>query len=135
MNKEAKGLIKYVLIMLITFLMPLCMFYFVMSALYYEDLFLSYLNLSIALVLLILYFVLPIIFTYKAMKFHWSNYLDKFFYNKFAPTIGLLAILLIMFILNRKNSLHYEDVLYFLLPYYAVVYITILVCQLRRLSK
>lgn len=138
MNKDAKGLIKYLLTMLIIFLMPLCMFYCFLLAYGFSDHgneSLAYIFLILLLVLFILYFVLPIIFTYKAMKYHWSNYLDKFFYNKFAPTIGLLAILLIMFILNKKNSLHYEDVLYFLLPYYAVVYITILVCQLRRLSK
>ena len=107
MNKDIKGLLKYLLIMLVIWLMPLGMLYFGFSALYYDDnVFLSYFNLALAVVLFILYFILPVIFTYKAMKYHWSKYLDIFFYNKWLPTIVLIFFVILHL---TEHIFHYSD--------------------------
>ena len=138
MNKDAKGLIKYLLTMLIIWFLPVCMLYCFLLAYGFSDHgneFLAYIFLILLLVLLILYFVFPIIFTYKAMKYHWSKYLDKFFNNKLLPTLLLILILLCSIAQLIKFSFFSAIVSFYVLPYYAVVYITILVCQLRRLSK
>ena len=85
--------IKYLLLTFFVWLLPVGMFYCAFSVLFYDDengnVFLAYLFLLLALVLFILYIILPVVFTYKAMKYHWSKYLDKFFYNKYAPTVLL----------------------------------------------
>ena len=84
MNKDVKGLTKYLLIMSILFLIPLSILYFGFGALYYDDNnFLSYLNLLLAIILFLLYIMLPVIITYKAMKQHWSKYLDIFLQIKY----------------------------------------------------
>ena len=99
MNKDVKGLIKYLLFIFFVGLLPVGMFYCAFAALFYDDengnVFLAYLFLLLALVLFILYIILPVVFTYKAMKNHWSKYLDKFFYHKLWPTIVYALFLII----------------------------------------
>ena len=125
MNKDVKGLIKYLLIMSILFLIPLGILYFGFGALYYDDNnFLSYLNLLLAIILFLLYIMLPVIITYKAMKQHWSKYLDIFFTNKILTTIILVILLGLKLVLP---TLTYEWILFYVLPYYSVIYLTIMI--------
>lgn len=128
MNKDVKGLIKYLLIMSILFLIPLSILYFGFGALYYDDNnFLSYLNLLLAIILFLLYIMLPVIITYKAMKQHWSKYLDIFFANKILTTIILVILIGLNFILP---TLTYEWILFYVLPYYSVIYLTIMIVHI-----
>lgn len=128
MNKDVKGLIKYLLIMSILFLIPLSILYFGFGALYYDDNnFLSYLNLLLAIILFFLYIMLPVIITYKAMKQHWSKYLDIFFANKILTTIILVILLGLKLLLP---TLTYEWILFYVLPYYSVIYLTIMIVHI-----
>ena len=128
MNKDVKGLIKYLLIMSILFLIPLSILYFGFGALYYDDNnFLSYLNLLLAIILFLLYIMLPVIITYKAMKQHWSKYLDIFFANKILTTIILVILLGLKLVLP---TLTYEWILFYVLPYYSVIYLTIMIVHI-----
>ncbi len=128
MNKDVKGLIKYLLIMSILFLIPLSILYFGFGALYYDDNnFLSYLNLLLAIILFLLYIMLPVIITYKAMKQHWSKYLDIFFANKILTTIILVILLGLKLLLP---TLTYEWILFYVLPYNSVIYLTIMIVHI-----
>ena len=110
MNKDVKGLIKYLLFIFFVGLLPVGMFYSAFAALFNcrEDgnAFLICLFLLLALVLFILYIILPVVFTYKAMKNHWSKYLDKFFYHKLWPTI---VFILFIFLHSTEHIFHYSD--------------------------
>ena len=110
MNKDVKGLIKYLLFIFFVGLLPVGMFYCAFAALFYDDengnVFLAYLFLLLTLVLFILYIILPVVFTYKAMKNHWSKYLDKFFYHKLWPTI---VFILFIFLHSTEHIFHYSD--------------------------
>ena len=91
MNKDIKGLIVYLLLMSIIWTFPFLVLYFSFGALYYDNstlLVILYLLQTIAF--FILYFILPVILTYFAIKKHWSKYLDRFFLHKWWPTILLL---------------------------------------------
>ena len=127
MNKDVKGLLKYLVIMSIIFLMPLGMVYCGLGALYYSGRTLAVIYFIYAIVLFLLYFILPVIFTYKAMKNHWSKYLDIFFYNKWLPTIILVILIGLYFVLP---PLKYEWISFFVLPYYCTIYLTILAVNL-----
>lgn len=101
MNKDVKGLLKYLGIIFTIFVMPVGMFYCLLLAYSFSDdgnEILADTFLILAVVLFLLYFILPVIFTYKAMKNHWSKYLDKFFYNKWLPTILFVLTILSIFI-------------------------------------
>ena len=134
MNKDVKGLIKYLLLIFFVWLLPVGMFYCAFSVLFYDDengnVFLAYLFLLLALVLFILYIILPVVFTYKAMKHHWSKYLDKFFYNKYAPTILFVVLLLCALSQLIKFTFFSEGIQLFVLPYYTLIYLTILLTRL-----
>ena len=110
MNKDVKGLIKYLLFIFFVGLLPVGMFYLAFAALFNcrEDgnAFLICLFLLLTLVLFILYIILPVVFTYKAMKNHWSKYLDKFFYHKLWPTI---VFILFIFLHSTEHIFHYSD--------------------------
>ena len=135
-KKDIKELLKYLLMMFIVFLMPLAIVYYGFGLLYYEaDKFLFYLDLFFTVVITLLYFILPIIFTYKAMKHHWSKYLDKFFYNNWLPTIVL--IILISFDYRVEHHVYSNWTIYQvlsitlmnILPCYCVVYLTIIITR------
>lgn len=106
MTKDVKGLLIYLFIMLIIWVLPAAAFYCGFGALYYDDnAFLSYLNLILAVVLFLLYFILPVILTYKAMRHHWSKYLDKFFFHKLWPTV---VFLFFIFLHLTEHIFHYS---------------------------
>ncbi len=130
MNKDVKGLIKYLLIIIITWFLPIAAFYCGLFAYGLGDSgkeYLARIFLLIGLVLLLLYIVLPVIITYKAMKQHWSKYLDIFFANKILTTIILVILIGLNFILP---TLTYEWILFFVLPYYSVIYLTIMIVHI-----
>ena len=134
MNKDVKGLIKYLLFIFFVGLLPVGMFYSAFAALFNcrEDgnAFLICLFLLLTLVLFILYIILPVVFTYKAMKYHWSKYLDKFFYNKYAPTILFVVLLLCALSQLIKFTFFSEGIQLFVLPYYTLIFLTILLTRL-----
>lgn len=138
MNKDVKGLLKYLLIMLIIWLMLPSSIYCGFGALYYDGRTLSLIYFAHAVVLFILYFILPIIFTYKAMKYHWSKYLDKFFYHKWLSTIifGLFIILNIYSFLydgSIYNHNIFQNIItiicLFIAPTYYLTYILMLIMR------
>ena len=110
MNKDVKGLIKYLLFIFFVGLLPVGMFYSAFAALFNcrEDCnaFLICLFLLLTLVLFILYIILPVVKNYKAKKNHWSKYLDKFFYHKLWPTI---VFILFIFLHSTEHIFHYSD--------------------------
>jgi len=125
MTKDTKGLLKYLLTMAIIWLMPLCIIYYAFGALYYEDnnklLFITY--IIITTVLFILYLIMPVIFTYKAMTHHWSKYLDKFLFNKWIPTV--IFITLIFLQINIPSEIAKDIIDLFIAPIYYFTYITL----------
>ena len=105
MNKDIKGLIVYLLLMSIIWTFPFLVLYFFFGALYYDNstlLVILYLLQTIAF--FILYFILPVILTYFAIKKHWSKYLDRFFLHKWWPTILLLFFI---FLHSTEHIFHY----------------------------
>ena len=146
MNKDVKGLIKYLLFIFFVWLLPVGMFYSAFAALFNSredgNAFLICLFLLLALVLFILYIILPVVFTYKAMKHHWSKYLDKFFYNKYAPTVLLIFLVLLQVKANVLNygTIYFDSllgILHFLLyvveiiiaPTYYITYIILFILK------
>ena len=109
MNKDIKGLIKYLLLMLFVGLLPIAILYCGLLAYglsdHYND-YIAMVVLLLGLVLFILYIILPVVFTYKAMKHHWSKYLDKFFYHKLWPTI---VFILFVILHSTEHIFHYSD--------------------------
>ena len=146
MSNELKGFLKYLLIMFIIFLMPLIAMYFGFGAIYYSGRTLAVVYFINAIILFILYFILPVIFTYKAMKYHWSKYLDKFFYNKYLPTIVLIFFITLH---STEHIFHYSDgssnlilgIIYvlfyfieiFVAPIYYIAYIVLFIMKKIRL--
>ena len=131
MNKDVKGLIKYLLFIFFVGLLPVGMFYCgLLSLSEHCSVYIVILALLLGLVLFILYIILPVIFTYKAMKHHWSKYLDKFFYNKYAPTILFVVLLLCALSQLIKFTFFSEGIQLFVLPYYTLIFLTILLTRL-----
>ena len=107
MNKDIKGLIVYLLLMSIIWTFPFLVVYFFFGALYYENnTLLANLNLLLAIAFFILYFILPVILTYFAIKKHWSRYLDKFFNQWLCPTLILITLLLLPVIFKVDEIQH-----------------------------
>ena len=145
MNKDVKGLIKYLLLIFFVWLLPYDFFLLGIIPLYggkISEKFLDNMFLLLALVLFILYIILPVVFTYKAMKHHWSKYLDKFFYNKYAPTVLLIFLVLLQVKANVLNygTIYFDSllgILHFLLyvveiiiaPTYYITYIILFILK------
>ena len=131
MNKDVKGLIKYLLFIFFVWLLPVGIFYCgLLSLSEHCSVYIVILALLLGLVLFILYIILPVVFTYKAMKHHWSKYLDKFFYNKYAPTILFVVLLLCALSQLIKFTFFSEGIQLFVLPYYTLIFLTILLTRL-----
>ena len=107
MNKDIKGLIVYLLLMSIIWTFPFLTLLSFLAAYSVSDDGnepLANLFLILAGVVLILYFILPILLTYFAIKKHWSKYLDRFFLHKWWPTILLLFFI---FLHSTEHIFHY----------------------------
>ena len=107
MNKNIKGLIVYLLLMSIIWTFPFLTLLSFLAAYSVSDDGnepLANLFLILAGVVLILYFILPILLTYFAIKKHWSKYLDRFFLHKWWPTILLLFFI---FLHSTEHIFHY----------------------------
>ena len=136
MNKDVKGLIKYLLFIFFVWLLPVGIFYCgLLSLSEHCSVYIVILALLLGLVLFILYIILPVVFTYKAMKHHWSKYLDKFFYNKYAPTILFVVLLLCALSQLIKFTFFSEGIQLFVLPYYTLIFLTIIIYQTYRRIK
>ena len=109
MNKDIKGLIVYLLLMSIIWTFPFLTLLSFLAAYSVSDDGnepLANLFLILAGVVLILYFILPILLTYFAIKKHWSKYLDRFFLHKWWPTILLLFFI---FLHSTEHIFHYTS--------------------------
>ena len=107
MNKNIKGLIVYLLLMSIIWTFPFLTLLSFLAAYSVSDDGnepLANLFLILAGVVLILYFILPVLLTYFAIKKHWSKYLDRFFLHKWWPTILLLFFI---FLHSTEHIFHY----------------------------
>ena len=130
MNTDIKGLLIYIFLILIVWLLPIAILYCGLLAYGLSDHYNDYIAMVVLLltvVLFLLYILLPEIITYKAMKHQWSKYLDKFFYNNCFPTIILFILIALNFVLS---PLTYEWILFYFLPYYCMIYLTIVIVRL-----
>ena len=97
----------------------------------------------ILLLLIIIYFTIPIIVTTKAIKHHWSRYLDKFFNQLKLPTLVLLILIPLLIFGYRYERIgsydaislylrYFQLVLASLIPPSCLIYLVILVHNIRR---
>ena len=99
MNKDVKGLIVYLLIMLINILIPTVSLWVGLIAFLLSDhnhYTLTRIAIGLLITLFILYFLIPLITTHYAIKKHWSIYLDRFFNQWLLPSLVLVILLLPM---------------------------------------
>ena len=86
----------------------------------------------------ILYFLLPILVTILAIKYHWSYYLDTFFNQFKYPTFIFIMVLFIIFIYQHFHLLEGNGstflVLFYdaIVPPYCLIYLVILVHNICR---
>ena len=143
MNKDVKGLLIYLLILLIVCLMPTGMVYFVFGVMFYDNSKLSHLCLMITISFFILYFLIPIIITHYAIKKHWSVYLDRFFNQWLCPSLILITLLLLPITLKVDDvakvswnfSVFLYDFYFGAIPCYCLIYIVIFWHNLWRLVR
>ena len=147
MDKDKIGLIKYVSILGLEIILPIVWFLSILSIFFIPDShiypniiattrFISWLILVI--VLPIIYLLLPIITTILAIKYHWSTYLDKFFNSFIVPTI--LFFLAIVVTIIYKHLAYFSgqggecllDIYYAIVPPYCLIYLVILIHNIRR---
>ena len=98
MNKDVKGLIVYLSLIIFVMLLPLI--YFIALTVVpvkpeYDE-FGETIFILIAIIFLFLYFLIPLITTHYAIKKHWSIYLDRFFNQWLLPSLVLVILLLPM---------------------------------------
>ncbi len=99
MNKDVKGLIIYLLIMLLNILIPTVFLWVWLIAFLLSDhnhYTLTRIAIGLLITLFILYFLIPLITTHYAIKKHWSIYLDRFFNQWLLPSLVLVILLLPM---------------------------------------
>ena len=128
MNKDIKGLIKYLTILVVEMFLPLVWFgmLFLGLGLSESDLiipnFIAIIAVIMLLIIPIIYFLLPIIATILAIKHHWSTYLDKFFNQLKLPTIILGIVIAIIIIYEKYNIMtDFSYSRFWVLFYYAVI--------------
>jgi len=86
----------------------------------------------------IIYFILPVVVTTKAIKNHWSSYLDKFFNQLKYPTFIFMVVLFIIFVykhfelLDGNHSTFLWDFYYVVIPPYCLIYLIILIHNIRK---
>ena len=106
MNRDILGLNKYLFIILMPVILSILLLYFCLNFRIYEyypsllvyDNKISSVIIFLFLILFVLYFIIPIVFTIIAIKQHWSSYLDKFFNQLKLQTIILIIDFIVMII-------------------------------------
>ena len=146
MNKDVKGLIIYLLIMLINILIPTVFFWgglIAFSLSYYKHYTLTEIVIGLLIALFILYFLIPLITTHYAIKKHWSIYLDRFFNQWLLPSLVLVILLLPALTADIKIPVDISDELCKFLfisyisvaPCYCLIYLVIFWHNFFRLVK
>ena len=141
MNKDVKGLIVYLLIMLINILIPTVSLWVGLIAFLLSDhnhYTLTRIAICLLITLFILYFLIPLITTHYAIKKHWSIYLDRFFNQWLLPSLVLVILLLpmaaginILDDVSEDLSMSYISVA----PCYCLIYLVIFRHNFFRLVK
>ena len=127
MNKDVKGLIIYLLILLINILLPTVLFWgglIAFSLSYYKHYTLTGIVTGLLIAIFILYFLIPLITTHYAIKKHWSIYLDRFF-NQWLLSSLVLVILLLPMAPGIKIP---DDVSEELFKFLSISYISVAPC-------
>ncbi len=146
MNKDVKGLIIYLLILLINILLPTVLFWgglIAFSLSYYKHYTLTGIVTGLLIAIFILYFLIPIIITHYAIKKHWSIYLDWFFNQWLCPSLVLIILLLLPITLKVDDvakvswnfSVFLYDFYFGAIPCYCLIYIVIFWHNLWRLVR
>ena len=149
MDKDKTSLIKYLTVLVVEIFLPLVWVgsFFLGLRMSESDLiipnFIGIVAIIIFLIIPIVYFLLPIISTTKAIKNHWSSYLDKFFNQLKLPTI-ILGIVIVIIIIYEKYSIMIDFsynrfwvwFYYAIIPPYCLIYSVILVHNIcKKLSQ
>ena len=126
MNKDVKGLIVYLSLIIFVMLLPLI--YFIALTVVpvkpeYDE-FGETIFILIAIIFLFLYFLIPLITTHYAIKKHWSIYLDRFF-NQWLLSSLVLVILLLPMAPGIKIP---DDVSEELFKFLSISYISVAPC-------
>ena len=144
MNKDVKGLIVYLSLIIFVMLLPLI--YFIALTVVpvkpeYDE-FGETIFILIAIIFLFLYFLIPLITTHYAIKKHWSIYLDRFF-NQWLLSSLVLVILLLPMAPGIKIPDDVSEELFKFLsmsyisvaPCYCLIYLVIFLHNFFRLVK
>ena len=145
MNKDVKGLIIYLLIMLLNILIPTVFLWVWLIAFLLSDhnhYTLTRIAIGLLITLFILYFLIPLITTHYAIKKHWSIYLDRFFNQWLLPSL-VLVILLLPMVAGIKIPDDVSEELFIFLsisyisvaPCYCLIYLVIFWHNFFRLVK
>ena len=145
MNKDVKGLIIYLLIMLLNILIPTVFLWVWLIAFLLSDhnhYTLTRIAIGLLITLFILYFLIPLITTHYAIKKHWSIYLDRFFNQWLLPSLVLVILLLPMAAGIKIPDDVSEELFIFLsisyisvAPCYCLIYLVIFLHNFFRLVK
>ena len=146
MNKDVKGLIIYLLIMLLNILIPTVFLWVWLIAFLLSDhnhYTLTRIAICLLITLFILYFLIPLITTHYAIKKHWSIYLDRFFNQWLLPSLVLVILLLPALTADIKIPVDISDELCKFLfisyisvaPCYCLIYLVIFWHNFFRLVK
>ena len=146
MNKDVKGLIIYLLIMLLNILIPTVFLWVWLIAFLLSDhnhYTLTRIAIGLLITLFILYFLIPLITTHYAIKKHWSIYLDRFFNQWLLPSLVLVILLLPALTADIKIPVDISDELCKFLfisyisvaPCYCLIYLVIFWHNFFRLVK
>ena len=146
MNKDVKGLIIYLLIMLLNILIPTVFLWVWLIAFLLSDhnhYTLTRIAICLLITLFILYFLIPLITTHYAIKKHWSIYLDRFFNQWLRPSLVLVILLLPALTADIKIPVDISDELCKFLfisyisvaPCYCLIYLVIFWHNFFRLVK
>ena len=148
MDKDKTSLIKYLIVLVVEIFLPLVWVgsFFLGLEMSESDLiipnFIGIVAIIIFLIIPIVYLLLPIISTTKAIKNHWSSYLDKFFNQLKLPTI-ILGIVIVIIIIYEKYSIMIDFsysrfwvwFYYAIIPPYCLIYSVILVHNICKKLK
>ena len=145
MNKDVKGLIIY--LSLIIFVMLLPEIYFITGIMTpvneANEKLVNTIFFTAAIFFVFLYILIPMIITHYAIKKHWSIYLDWFFNQWLCPSLILITLLLLPITLKVDDvakvswnfSVFLYDFYFGAIPCYCLIYIVIFWHNLWRLVR